>query len=190
MVELTTVEDDEFVVSTNTDVIPTNYYYTFSVYAKAGSGSESITLGIAALDADDVAVEINGAPVAVRSAEITLTNTWQRYSITLFLPESNVDNHLLVDVSGTGAGNVISLDAAQVESGYTSTDYFDGDYTPRGAYWVGDENSSKSIFYSNKVTKLGNLTTQLPDYVPLNTAYVVTSGFDSLTTVELKAFSS
>ena len=190
MVELTTVEDDEFAVSTSTGTIPTGYYYTFSVYAKAGSGSETITLGIAALDADDVAVEVNSAPVAVLSPEIALTNTWQRYSVTLFLPESEVETHLLVDVSGTGAGNVVSLDAAQVESGYTSTDYFDGDYTPRGAYWVGDENSSKSIFYSNKITKLGNLTTQLPDYVPLNMAYVITSGFDSLTTVELKAFSS
>lgn len=190
MVELVTVDGDELTVSTSTDVVPSNYYYTFSLYAKSDGGPETVTLGMAAFDSDDVAVELNGNPVEARSPEITLTNTWQRYSVTMFLPENTLDVHLVVDLAGTGSGNSIYLDAAQVESGYKSTDYFDGDYTARGAYWVGAENSSKSIFYSNKVTKLGNLTTQLPDYMPINTAYIVTSGFDSLTTVEIKGFSS
>lgn len=191
MVSVETVDTNELVVSAHTDVVPTGTYYTFSIYAKTDTGTEPLSLTLSAYDDTDTLLQLDGEDVTISSTPAGgITDTWTRYSVTLYVPSTDTVVYLIAALSGTTTGNTIFLDAAQVEQGYKATDYFDGSYGVRGAYWVADVDDSKSIFYSGKTSKIGNLTTHLPQFLPMNTAFLVTSGFDTLTTIELKGFSS
>jgi hypothetical protein len=191
MVSVETVDTNELVISTQTSTVTSGVYYTFSIYAKTDADTEPLSFTLSAYDDTDTLLEFNGEDVSATFTPVGgVTDTWARYSVTLFVPLTDSIVYLLAEISGTTTGNTVFLDASQVEQGYRATDYFDGNYFTRGAYWVGDVDDSKSIFYSGKVSKLGNLTNQLPEFLPMNTAYVVTTGFDSLTTLEIKGFSS
>lgn len=191
MVSVETVNGNDLSISAHTDIVPKGVYYTFSVYAKTDSGTEPLSFTLAAYDETDTLLQINGEDVSATTTPVGgITDTWTRYTVTLFVPDIDGSVYLLPSIVGTTTGNKVFLDAAQVEQGYRATDYFDGSYSVRGAYWVGETDDSKSIFYANKVSKIGNLTNQLPQFLPMNTAFVVTSGFDTLTTIELKGFSS
>lgn len=174
-------------ISAHTDNVPSDVYYTFSVYAKCEVSTATLSLYMNAVSGGDI-VNINGQDVT-NSSEITLTTSWNRYFVTLFVPDTGVDVHLEVGISGE-ISNKIYLDAAQAEQGYTPTDYFDGSYSARGASWLGDPDDSASYLYNNKIQKIGTLETQLPEYLPMNTAFVITTGFTSPTEVMAKGFSS
>jgi hypothetical protein len=85
---------------------------------------------------------------------------------------------------GEGAGNFLYFDASLLEKGYLATDYFDGNYNQRGAYWLGTVNDSMSVMYRNKATRLDRFVHEIKDYLPLNTSYVVTSGFNDVYSLE------
>jgi hypothetical protein len=190
MVQVDVLEDAELEFTAYTTAVPTSRFYTFSVYAKTDSVSEVMDLTLSATDElleplilDDTAIS--------STSEITITDNWQRFSQTLFVPNTGLPTLLYVSLtSGAAAGSSIFVDAAQLEQGYTTTDYFDGDYLKQGAYWNGDDNSSVSFMYSAKSQKLGNLQNQLPGYLPMNTAYVVTLGLTDSTEISIKGFSS
>lgn len=190
MLEITTPVSETWSAITNTSILPSGKFYTFSIYAKA-DGAEDISLDIQAWDAATSEVIVTPTSQPVQNTEAySLTADWARYTVDLYIPSTSIDVKLAISVSGDGNGNVISLDDAQAEEAYKATDFFDGDYGARGAYWVGTENISKSIIYPNKFSKLGTLETELAKYLPLNTAFVITSGFETLTTVEVKGISS
>jgi len=97
---------------------------------------------------------------------------------------------LKATVLGTGNGSVIDLDAALIEEGYGASDYFDGGYTSRGAYWSGTASNSASVIYRNKSPKVNRIMSEVPNYLPLNTAFVVTSGFNGTVVLENSGMSS
>jgi hypothetical protein len=94
-----------------------------------------------------------------------------------------------MEIVGTGAGFVISMDASQLERGYVPTDYFDGSYLNAGASWDDLPDDSRSLLYRDKLHRLNRLKVELPDVLPTNTAYRVTTGLTTKT-VELSGFSS
>ncbi len=190
MVQVDVLEDAELEFSVYTTPVPTGRFYTFSVYAKTDSASETMDLVLSATNELLEPITIDETAVSSTS-EIVITDSWQRFSQTLFVPNTGINTLLYVTLTSPAAtGSSIFLDAAQLEQGYTTTDYFDGDYLKQGAYWNGTDNSSVSFMYSGKSQKLGNLQNQLPSYLPMNTAYVVTLGLTDSTEISIKGFSS
>ena len=148
-----------------------------------------------AVDAPDQTVSLSGSPRVCRPETMNLkvdaydtvasavtdtrtsegflfTDTWARYSVTLFVSLSDNATRLDVSVVGNTAGCSMRFDDAQVEESYLPTDYFDGSFPlAYGAVWEGTAHDSSSHIYPNKAGKLIRLKENLKDYLPLNTAY-------------------
>lgn len=192
MVELLTVDGDNFSISAGPYVVLEGAFYTFSVYLKTDTAEEQeITIKLSALDIDDNPVVVSGVTIASEFTPSPIPNsTWRRYSTTLYVPDITGDVYLLPEVVGAGTGATLFLDAAQLERAYNETDYFDGDYFGRGAEWVGDANESKSFCYTGKLQKLGNIKNYLPEFLPMNSAFSITTGYDTKRRLEYSAFTS
>lgn len=148
-----------------------------------------------AVDAPDQTVSLSGSPRACRpetmnlkvdaydtvdsavtdtrtSEDFLFTDSWARYSTTLFVNLSSNATRLDVSVVGDTAGCSMSFDDAQVEESYLPTDYFDGSFpVAYGAVWEGTAHDSASHIYPNKGGKLIRLKENLKEYLPINTAY-------------------
>ena len=195
MLSLTTTNNTAFTLTSQTDMttnpINPGHYYTFSIYAATTSGTETMNFKLEAYDESGGLVYDNlGTPATRTLSAQAITTTWTRYQIPVFVPDTTVSTYLKVTISGTGAGRQINFDAAQIEVGYGANDYFDGSYNIRGAYWLGTANNSVSVLYRNKSTKLDRLVAEIPRYLPLNTAYVITSGFNGTAVLENSGMSS
>lgn len=190
MLKMAMSSSTQWVLSTHSEVITPGEYYSFSIYAKTGSGIEQASISMSAYDqtADSIA-QVNSIDVTASQA-ITLTTDWARYSITLFIPPALSSIDILVSLSGTSAGHNVYVDAAQVEIGYSARDYFDGDYEINGGAWSGSKDASVSYLYSNKITKLGSLETQLPKQLPMNTSFMVFIGLTAPTDIAIRGISS
>jgi hypothetical protein len=114
---------------------------------------------------------------------ITLGATWSRSYVTLWVPTTLTSANAYLTATVTTAANItsttIQFEGAQLEDGYFATDYFDGSYTVSGAIWnkASNPNSSYSYIYPNKDSKLALLKSQITDWVPYNTAYMVRTKF-------------
>jgi phage tail-like protein len=178
------------------DAIATGVFYTFSVYVQTDPTistnlTETLALNISAFDVDNnPLVDGNGNMITATSSTFTVDNTWQRHQVTMFLPDSQLGAYLQVSIFGNTTGKTLNFDAGQLEFGYSATDYFDGDYATRGASWLGDTDDSISLLYRNKAVKISHLLVEIKDYLPLNTAYVITTGYNGVKAVELSDFSS
>lgn len=112
----------------------------------------------------------------VHEAEFTFTNEWQRYSVTGFIASNPNPVYLQASVYSNTVGCVMDFDAAQVESSYRPTDYFDGGFPDSyGAVWEGAAHMSRSHLYPNKTIKVTRLAETLSKWIPINRAYVVKS---------------
>lgn len=189
----TTISSTSFYLTMDTvGGVKSGGYYTFSIYASTVSGTQPATFTLEAVDgAGSVMVSTNGSLASRSTGTVNVTTTWTRQSVSVFVPESNdAGIYLRVTVSGVGTGALLNLDAAQVEEGYVATDYFDGSYTARGAYWLGTANDSISVMYRNKPPKIDRLMSELPEFMPLNTAFTITSGFNDTIVLENSGVSS
>lgn len=193
MLHVTTSGTTPFSMTCHTDVVDSGNYYTFSLYAKTGSGTAELSLSITAHDSttNDV-VNLNGADVTTTVTPIPNVNSsWSRYEVSVFVPPYGGSLYLNGVVSNaTAQAGDLYFDAAQIEKGYAATDYFDGDYVNRGAAWTGTPNDSESIAYPQKTFRLNLLKNNINDFLPINTPYVVTTGFGDLSTIEFLGFSS
>jgi phage tail-like protein len=193
MLHVTTSGSTPFSMTCHTDVVKSGAYYTFSVYAKTGSGTAELSFSITARDSStNVIVNLNGADVTTTVTPIPNVNsTWSRYQVSVFVPPYNGSLYLNGVVSNsTAQTGALYFDAAQIEQGYAATDYFDGDYVNRGAAWVSTPNDSESIAYPQKTFRLNLLKNNINDFLPINTPYIVTTGYDTLSTIEFLGFSS
>ena len=164
-------------VSTNANKVPTTYKltegqtYTFSCYLKA-SAAVSINLNITASDDD-------GADSDTATAVAALTTSWNRYYVSLFVPEglsTNGNITLAVGLSGTLAGQEIWVDAVQVEQAFYPSDYFDGSLPQdTGVFWSGTAHASYSYYYVNRLAKMPRIILTLKDWVPYNAPYRIRS---------------
>ena len=111
------------------------------------------------------------------SKTVPVTDTWTRQYVTGYVPSKFDVTNTVVTVSLTGTtSHYIEVDAVQLEPKFTPTDYFDGDYgTERDAVWAGAANESASYLYANKIISVTRLAAELPDYLPQNTAFVIST---------------
>ncbi|CAB4123530.1 hypothetical protein UFOVP46_35 [uncultured Caudovirales phage] len=152
-------------------VVSTGTYYTFSIYGQTASGTESMSLNIAAHDIAD------GYLTATNSVPVVLTTTWDRHQVTVFVPDtfSAATTYFTVSLSGTTTGKTIHLDAAQLEPYFYATDYFDGDLAGFGAVWGAGANDSPSYQYPEKSIKIIRLIDEVNKFIPKNTPWTITT---------------
>ena len=187
MLELETIDGTNFTLTTRTDpIISGNSYYTFSVYAKTDASTEAVSFKLGAYgEAGTLLLNDDGSTAeTIYTPTGGVTSTWTRYSVRVFVPTNDEAVYLKVTILGEGSGNFLYFDASLLEKGYLATDYFDGNYNQRGAYWLGTVNDSMSVMYRNKTTRLDRFVHEIKDYLPLNTSYVVTSGFNGTYSLE------
>lgn len=164
-------------VSTDTQVVDTGRYYTFSVYMKMKNTGESETVNLKLNTYDSSAPagqEVSTIHQTSETSPIVLTDTWARYYVSGFIPASVNPVFLQATILGETTGNTIQVEAAQLEAAYKPTDYFDGD-SPfgYGAVWQSTVAASPSHIYPNKTVKVTRLTDTLKDYLPIGRAYTV-----------------
>lgn len=153
-------------------LLVTGKFYTFSIYARTQTETETINMRVQAFDRSNVALQVE------RVIPITLTNTWVRYEVNLYVPTTftAASTYSIVSLFGTTTGKTIQFDAAQLEPFFQSTDYFDGSMPANyGAVWAGSANHSISYQYTNKLITIPRLSLTIQDYLPANTPYRVTS---------------
>lgn len=164
--------------------LPDGKYYTYSIYAKTTSSSPvTAHLKMVMYLSSENLLTLNLTDEDTRQViteTITLTNTWQRYSITTFVPSLNqsliaTPFSSLVFLYTAATSAVMQFDAAQLEASYRPTDYFDGSMSARGAMWddATSPNNSKSYMYPYKDVKELRLQQSITDFLPMNTPYSV-----------------
>lgn len=192
MSTVTTTSPTAFsLVATTDTVIKSGKFYTFSIYANKASGTQAVDIKLEAIDdSGNVLTSLTGEVSSRTLTGQVLTSGWQRFYVPVFVYDSSDVIYLKATVSGTGTGSVINFDGAQIEEGYGSSDYFEGSYISRGAYWTGTANDSISVMYRNKTPKINRMVFEVPNYLPMNTAYTITSGFNDVVVLETSGFSS
>lgn len=180
-----------FVIHTDENYpIPEKDYYTFSIYGQTDVGTQQVELTLQAYDFT-TSLPIDGV---VSTKTVALTTDWSRPYVSLFIPEfTATDIQLVATVTSLGtlsAGDLARFDAAQVERGYVPSQYFDGDYVSEGASWANLRDESFSLLYADKKTKLDYLFTNIAEFLPVNTPYLVTTGYSDTRVVEGFGFSS
>ena len=144
------------------------YHYTFSVYARATTGTAALSFSISAASA--------GLDTLTNTTTATATTGWARYYVTLYIPKNYASPTVTCTIAGPSGDTVIRVDAAQLEAKYFPTDYFDG--AASGATWT-TANNSPSYYYPNKDLFLARLFMDIKDYLPVNTPYVIRLDTDS-----------
>jgi hypothetical protein len=156
------------VSATTPDQLPTNKFYTFSVYGKSPDADQEISLIITAIDTD------TSTTVATETATATLTDRWTRPSVSIFVPSSSLNIEISVNIEVEDSGEIIYFDCAQVESNLEATDYIDGSMpTDYSTGWSGTAHASTSHQYVNKEVRLARLTSEIEKYLPATVSYRV-----------------
>lgn len=146
---------------------PSGKFYSFSFYAKTSTSGATETFGMTLSAADGVLEEV----VATKSVVITITDTWQRFSVTVLAPEITNPMGLVANITGVTTGSTVYIDRPQVEGSFKPTDYFDGEYFD--AVWEGEQYASTSHFYPDRAIKVTRLKQELPKYIPINQPYLI-----------------
>lgn len=147
-------------------------------YTLTGVTPYSVSMSKTAADAEVSLASVGTITKLIEtSKQVTIQNSWTRVQANLYIPPlfSPENTFVRVTVSGEFAGTV-QFDAAQLESSYLATDYFDGSYgTERDALWDGTVNNSKSYIYPNKIVNVARVVEELPSYLPFNTPWIISS---------------
>lgn len=167
-------DGNDAIVESTSAPLNTGKFVTASVYLKGyGDTTGDLTLSLEAIDsADDSLLGINS------ETQITLTNSWERYSTTLFIPSDDRET-IVVKMSLVSDGDIkFWLDRAQVEESFRPTDYFagadvEGEASPESAFWEGAQYESPSHQYANFDQKIDRLRAQLPHYLPTNLSFLI-----------------
>lgn len=159
--------------------LPTSYNGTFTVtgitgttisYAVPGASNEAWT---------DVLTDQYVVKTISRTIDVQLKNVWSRPEVSLFIPETWDYFFTTVTCSlktkTTAGGEIVYVDAAQLEEGVFASDYFDGSYSwEYGADWA-TANASPSYLYPNKVKMIDVLKQELPKFLPYETPWVIST---------------
>lgn len=121
-----------------------------------------------------------------RNVDVSLTNSWTRPEVNLFVPETwdDFSTKMICKIATktNAGGEIVYLDAAQLEDGVTASDYFDGSYSWQyGASWV-TANNSISYLYPNKAKVINVLSQELPRFLPYETPWLI----NGITNLEAK----
>ena len=156
-------------VSTTVSSITPGKFYTFSIYAQAVTGTLDQTITLSASSA------LLGTSVS-NSVTITATTTWDRYQVNVYVPTEYTDAVITATVANAAnTSAAINFEAAQLESGFKATDYFDGSFINNGSEWSGTAHASTSYMFQNKGVKIPRLQQELPKYLPIGMPYILES---------------
>lgn len=160
--------------------IPTNKFFTSSVYLKTDSSSQT------AVTLTATAVEIVGTTqtvLASHSESQLISNSWTRLSARLFVPNvlaqflGTVRTNpvvLLFTISMATPGTKLYLNRAQIEDAFNPSDYFDGSFNPTyGVVWEKPDYASPSHQYPNIAAKLVRLQQELPKYLTVGAPFLI-----------------
>jgi hypothetical protein len=106
-----------------------------------------------------------------------ISDVWTRNHFTGYIPAEfqSVNTTVSVRLSGT-LSHGVQIDSSQLEANVKPTDYFDGSFgTERDALWAGTPQESTSYLYANKIINVTRLAAELPNFLPQNTAYVIST---------------
>lgn len=143
-------------------------FYVFSIYAKAATGLLTLDLSLLAEDG-------GSSEFALNTNTVALTTLWQRFEVNVYVPSEYTGTSLTASIGNTLAGEIFYVEAAQLESNYKASDFFDGSYSGNGAEWDSGANNSASFLFQNKAVKMPRLEEELPKFLPNNTPYRVES---------------
>lgn len=160
--------------------IPTNKFFTGSVYLKTDSSTPSaVTLSV-------TAAEVVGATqtiLASHSESQLISNSWSRLSARVFVPNvieqvlGSVRTNpvvLLFTISMASPGTKLYLNRAQIEDAFNPSDYFDGSFDPSyGVVWEKPAYASASHQYPNLAAKLVRLQQELPKYLTVGAPFLI-----------------
>jgi len=145
--------------------------YVFSTHLSVDANIEEVILRVTATDGTNT--------VTSSSDAFSISSEWSRPYVEVYVDETfdtDLLEFLVEIVVENPDGNVLYLDAAQLEEAYQPSDYFDGSFSAEyGITWSGDEHDSSSHCYKNKQVKIIRLIQELESYLPSNTPYFVTS---------------
>jgi len=153
-------------LSTTTGTVSiTEKYFTLSFYAKATSATNATIT----LTPRDNSVNITDAIV---TSSLSLTTSWQRFSVTTYVDADQVSTSLDFVTSlviDTNTGDFAYLDNFQLEASFVATDPFDGNLSSQfGVVWEGTANQSASHMYYGKSLKLPRLSQTMESWTPPN----------------------
>lgn len=171
-------------VTTTITARPLGVWHSCSIYARLVDANPLATLPVTMRAATSYS---DATPPAEATVAYVLTPQWQRLHAVVstcvtcssgVVGAEGADPAVTLQVTATTTGQTIQFDAAQIETTYEPSDYFDGTYTGSGAGWSGTAHASTSQRYINKLTRLERLKDELPNFLPMNTPYRVltTSG--------------
>lgn len=168
-----TLASAEVVISAETAAgdKPVDKSYVFSTHLSVDANIEEVILRVTATDGTNT--------VTASSDAVSVSSEWSRAFVEVYVDETfdtDLLEFLVEIVVENPDGNVLYLDAAQLEEAYQPSDYFDGSFGAEyGATWSGTANNSSSHLYPNKQVKIIRLIQELENFLPSNTPYFVTS---------------
>lgn len=172
-----TINNSSKVISTSTASgiapITPGRHYTFSIYIKAATGTPAIKLALSAASSGLTTLvnEVSTVPDGTLTPPaLTASTSWERYSVTLYIPVEYVSPTVTFTLSGPATDTVVQVDSAQLEDKYLPSDYFDGSNTD--CIWQ-TPHASPSYYYPNKDLVLARLYMDIKSYLPINTPYIV-----------------
>jgi hypothetical protein len=174
LLEVELKDELESTISSTTGVIPTGRFMTVSFYAKLAGLTEADLTSEIELKTFYENEEEEEEDIGLVTTDITITQTWARFSATLFVPEDSREIFARLTIRTTAEGETVYLDRAQIEPSFIPTDYFDGALpVPFGAVWEGDEYESTTHLYPNLTSKIMRLKEELPKYIPTGLTYLI-----------------
>lgn len=149
--------------------VPAGTVLTFSVWVKGNAGGETLNIAVGAASADSA------------NSNITLTTSWQRFSVTWTATAYESAIYAVVRTASATA-RTFFVDGAIVAPGSTAPTYLDGDIA--GGAWLGTAGQSPSILppVVNLILN-GNFQYDTPGGAPagwLNTGSGGPAGFASV----------
>jgi len=158
----------------------------FTTVSVSSATAVDVTLITATADADDditlfAVSDAQFFPVTYTSTTVFDGNDgeWVRGEAILTVPQDVVIpvtvGALDVDITLAFTSSVnVWIDAAQLERGFKSTDYFDGSFF--NAQWAGGaslSNDAPSNMYANKTSRLAYLQAHIREYLPIGCPFYV-----------------
>jgi hypothetical protein len=112
-----------------------------------------------------------------KTESVSITDSWTRVQTNIYVPAEFSTSRTTAEVALVGTfTDYVQIDAVQLEPSYLATDYFDGDYgTERDALWADTPNASNSYLYPNKIINVTRLSSELVNFLPQNTPYIISS---------------
>lgn len=161
--------------TTGASVLIPIYYpgssYTFSIYTKSYSGSQTGICTIYWYDSNNVLINES---IGVST---NITTDWTRVYVTGISPENAVNAKVEFLWIPTTPGAQLAIDNALLENTPFLLPYFDGNQGPatdEELYWEGGiANGARSHLYTNRVAIESRLKTALPEFLTSGTTFTI-----------------